>query len=96
MNGHPAQNAAAAQRDPMDAWRGIVALVRSGNVSEMKISSISRQRAVLAIDTIITRLASIDPIHRFECDICHALSYDVPFRHAPDCIWLAVQAAKEG
>lgn len=61
MNGHPLQNEVAAQRDPMEAWRGIVALVESGNVSEMRISSISRQRAVLVVNEVLTKLAQTHP-----------------------------------
>ena len=55
MNGHPLQNEAAAQRDPMEAWRGIVALVEGGH-SPIDVSGISSRRAILAVNERLNAL----------------------------------------
>lgn len=41
------------------AWRGIVTLLEWGNVSELNVASLSRSKAVLAVDARLTALEAV-------------------------------------
>ncbi len=87
MNGHPDQDAVAANRDPADAWRGIVGLCRDGNTSQINVAGISRRRAIVHVaerlEALESRNADAEKLARLITILLATYAYNHPDQHGP-------------